>query len=264
MCVAIANTGAPLRWQSYSPLSRCRLPGPGRAEHRRRPARDLRVRAGGEGARLLVADVHELDVGLVPTQRVDDRVGRVADDAVDLPDPGLDHLVDQDLRHRLSHALLLRVRVADRGQRLIGRYSGDHIASWTASIGSSTWTPGDPCRHRGVDHVDGDRRRDLAQPRDVREQALGRVGRVGELGQGTGGGDEQRGRHRRGPADDHAEPEAGEHQRVVGLPDPVRRAVAARPARTGCRSPPAPRRRSRPAGSSASARPAPSGSTSAG
>src|SRR4029078_10676175 len=28
MCVAMAKTGAALRWQSYSPLSRCRLPGP--------------------------------------------------------------------------------------------------------------------------------------------------------------------------------------------------------------------------------------------
>src|SRR4249919_755804 len=28
MCVAMANTGAALRWQSYSPLTRCRLPGP--------------------------------------------------------------------------------------------------------------------------------------------------------------------------------------------------------------------------------------------
>ena len=28
MWVAIANTGEPLRWQSYSPLSRCTLPGP--------------------------------------------------------------------------------------------------------------------------------------------------------------------------------------------------------------------------------------------
>ena len=28
MCVAMAKTGAALRWQSYNPLSRCRLPGP--------------------------------------------------------------------------------------------------------------------------------------------------------------------------------------------------------------------------------------------
>ena len=89
------------------PVQQVQAARAGRAEHRGRAARDLGVRAGGEGARLLVADVHELDVALVPPQGVDDRVGRVADDPVDLPDPGLDHLVDKDLRHRLSHALLL-------------------------------------------------------------------------------------------------------------------------------------------------------------
>ncbi len=137
MWVAIANTGAPLRLQSYRPFSRWRLPGPEEPSTADRAPRDLGVRARRERARLLVADMDELDVVRVPTDRIDDRVGRVAHDAVDLADPDLDHLVDQDLRHGLRHARSFSGRV-----HAIGRYSGHHIASWTASIGSATSRPG--------------------------------------------------------------------------------------------------------------------------
>ena len=54
---------------------------------------------------------------------------------------------------------------------------------------------------------------------------FGRVARIGELGQGASRSDEQGRRHGRSSADDDAQTEAGEHQRIVGLADPVRGSV---------------------------------------
>ena len=93
----------PVALAVVEPVDQVQAARSGRPEHGGRSAGDLRVGAGREGPRLLVAHVDELDVRLVPPQRVDDRVRRVADDAVHLADPGLDHLVDEDLCHRLGH-----------------------------------------------------------------------------------------------------------------------------------------------------------------
>ena len=75
----------------------------GRTEYGGGTTGDLGIRPGCERSRLLVAHMHELDVALVPAQSIDDRIGRVADDAVNLPNADLDHLVDQDLRNGLRH-----------------------------------------------------------------------------------------------------------------------------------------------------------------
>ncbi len=94
------------------PVDEVQASGARGSQHRGGTSGDLGVGTRGEGAGLLVADVDELDVGLVPAQRVDDRVRRVADDAVHLPDAGFDHLVDKNLRDGLRHHLLLcQVRV---------------------------------------------------------------------------------------------------------------------------------------------------------
>ncbi len=138
--------------------------GPGRAEHRRRAPGDLGVGAGRERAGLLVAHVHELDLGRVAAQRVDDRVGRVADDPVDLADPGFDHLVDEDFGNGLGHGV-------SSSRLRSGGSPATTSPRWTASIGIVDLDAGDAGLGRGLDHVDGDRRGDLAQPVDARAAA---------------------------------------------------------------------------------------------
>ena len=138
-CVALAVV---------QPVEQVHAAGSRRAEHGGRPAGDLGVRPGGEGAGLLVAHVHELDVAVVPAQGVDDRVGRVADDAVDLADSDLDHLVDQDLRHRLGHALLLSLWWWCGRGPVSARSGGTRAATSLRArprSGSLDLHPGDPC-----------------------------------------------------------------------------------------------------------------------
>ena len=160
-------------------------------------------------------------------------------------------------------AMLLLCR-SRRGQRSMGRYSGSTLPRAPPRSGRRP----SPGRCPAAVAVLTTSTATVAETSRSREMSgsrpLRRIGGVGELRERTGRRDEQRRRHRRGAAHDDAEPEAREHQRVVGLPDAVRRAVALDRLRTGCRSRPAQRRRSTPAGSPGSARRARSGSTSAG
>src|SRR6188472_2268046 len=206
MCVAIANTGAALRWQSYSPLTRCRLPGPddpstavGRPEicasapAAKAPASSLRTwtNSMSDSCRRSASTIGFAESPTMPytlriptstiwSTRISATVWAMGCSCVlaGLGSVGL--LLDGEvlgLPHRLVDGL-------DRvGDLHLGDAGGD----------------------RRVHDVDGHRRRHLAQPGDVREEALGRVGRVGELCEGTGRCDEQRRRHRGRAADDHPE-----------------------------------------------------------
>ncbi len=115
MWVTMANTGAPLRSQSYNPFRRCRLPGPDDPSTAAgRPV----VMASAPAANAPASSLRtwmKVKLAVGSTDRVDDRIGRVADHAVDVLDTGLDHdrrpgarqrSLPSDLHHRnaeLSH-----------------------------------------------------------------------------------------------------------------------------------------------------------------
>ena len=262
MCVAIANTGAPLRWQSYSPLSRCTLPGPDEPSTAvGRPEIWASAPAANAPASSLRTWTNSMS-DCVPAQRVDDRVRRVTDDAVDLPDPA-----STIWSTRISatvcamRVLLSRFRTPFAS---IGRYSGCHIASWTASIGSSTWTRARPAAVAALTTstatvADTSRSCSMSGSRPL-------AGSVGSArpASARAAAEEHRGGHRRGPADDRRR-DRGPGTSVRCWPGRCGRSCRrARPVRTGCRSRPARRRRSTRGGSPASARRAASGWTSAG
>ena len=187
MWVAIAKTGA-VALAVVQTVDQVQAPGPD-SRAPRSGAGDLGVGAGGEGAGLLVADVHELDVRLMPPQGVDDRVRRVADDAVHLPMPA-------------STIWSIKISATVWAMRCSCVGSGARLAHDREVLGGPHRLvdgldgvvdddPGDPLRRGDVDHVDRHGRGDLTEPRDVRQQALGGVRRVGQLGQGSGRRDEQ-------------------------------------------------------------------------
>ena len=86
MCAAIASTGTRLRWASKSPLIRCRLPGPQLRGADGQLAGERGLGGGGEGGRLLVADVLPGEVA-VAAQGVGEPVERVAGQPVDAAHP---------------------------------------------------------------------------------------------------------------------------------------------------------------------------------
>ena len=84
----MASTGAKLRWASYSPLIRCKLPGPQLPATDCQSARELSLRAGREGCGFFVTYVHPANRAAAP-QRVLHRIEAVADDALNALDAGL-------------------------------------------------------------------------------------------------------------------------------------------------------------------------------
>lgn len=105
------------RWASYSPLMRCRLPGPQEAGAGREGAGDLGLGAGREGGGLLVPDLDPVD-SVRSADRVHDGVQAVADDPVHPPHARAHEDVDELLRHvLLAHGVapfpvrLFRVRL---------------------------------------------------------------------------------------------------------------------------------------------------------
>ena len=85
------------------PVEEMQAAGAGRAEHRSGSSRNLRCRTGRKSACLFVADMDELDLGSVPTHRVDDWVRGITHDPEDMGDPGPHHQVDEGLRNGLRH-----------------------------------------------------------------------------------------------------------------------------------------------------------------
>ena len=89
------TTGAPLRWLSNRPLTKCRLPGPAEPAQTVSFVGQEGVGAGGETGDLLVADVDPLHV--LAADRVGHVVQGVADDAVATPGARFDQGVDDDV-----------------------------------------------------------------------------------------------------------------------------------------------------------------------